>query len=204
MKICEIFEGIQGEGPLVGTPMLFIRMSGCNLNCGYCDSKYHKTVNYDISVKELRERIKQSNKEYICWTGGEPTLQIRDIRNVIMYVGGKYHSLETNGTQREFNPSLFNSISVSPKDIDSASYWASKYSNVSVKVVTDLEKVNMGLIKYADYLMPLSTNISSTWDPFREAEDQRIKQRVWGYCTKHNIKYSPRLQVDLWGGQRCK
>lgn len=196
MKICEIFEGIQGEGDLVGTPMLFIRMSGCNLNCDYCDSKYHQTNSFDMSVTELVERIKLSSKAFVCWTGGEPTLQIRDIRDVIIRLGGKYHSLETNGTQREFNPFLFDSITVSPKDTYSAYYWKGKYSRITIKVVTDLKKVNMDLIEYADYLMPLST--------FREEEDKKIKQRVWNYCIEHNIKYSPRLQVDLWRNERCR
>lgn len=196
MKICEIFEGIQGEGALVGIPMLFIRMSGCNLNCEYCDSKYHGSNNFEMSVKELVKRIKQSDMGYICWTGGEPTLQIRDIREVIVHTGKRRHSLETNGTRRVFNPFLFDSITVSPKDKYSAQYWKGKYTYVSIKVVTDLKEVNIDLIQYADYLMPLST--------FREAEDKKIKQRVWTYCMVHNIKYSPRLQVDLWNGQRCR
>ena len=196
MKICEIFESIQGEGDLVGTPTLFIRMSGCNLNCDYCDSKYHQGIKFDRSVEELVECIKLSNKDYICWTGGEPTLQIRDISEVIIHTSNKHYSLETNGTQRVFNPFLFDSITVSPKDKYSAQYWSGKYKHVSVKVVTDLEGVNLDLLRYADYLMPLTT--------FREKEDKKIKQRVWNYCILHNRKYSPRLQVDLWDGQRCR
>lgn len=196
MKICEIFEGIQGEGALVGTPTLFIRMSGCNLNCEYCDSKYHQANNFGMSVEELVERIKLSNKDYICWTGGEPTLQIDDIRDVIIRLGKRHHSLETNGTRRVFNPFLFDHITVSPKDRYSAQYWKGKYSHILIKVVTDMKKVNIDLLKYADYLMPLTT--------FREVEDKKIKQRVWNYCIAHNRKYSPRLQVDLWGRQRCR
>jgi len=201
MKISEIFEGIQGEGVLVGVPTLFIRMSGCNLSCEYCDSKYHKLLWRELNLGELENTIRNSNMDYICWTGGEPTLQIAGISEVIKLLGTKYHTLETNGIQRKFDTSLFDYIVVSPKDVTTARFWREfsfweRQPHIVIKVVTDLKVVNMDLVEYADYLMPLST--------FDEEKDKKIKQRVWSYCTNHNIKYSPRLQVDLWGNERCR
>lgn len=201
MKICEIFEGIQGEGYLVGMPMLFIRLSGCNLNCEYCDSKYHNSDGKEIGTKNLMCIILQSDKQYVCWTGGEPTLQIHDISEVIKATIAKHHTLETNGTQRGFDTSVFHHITISPKDESTAKYWQLRIDNaieenITVKVVTDLQTTNRGLLKYADYLMPLTT--------FNKQEDEQIKRRVWDYCIKHNFKYSPRLHIDLWGRKRCK
>jgi len=200
MKICEVFEAIQGEGGLTGMPMLFIRLSGCNLNCEYCDSKYHDLDGKETKIGELIERINQSNKQYICWTGGEPTLQICDISEVIKATVNKYHVLETNGTQQGFDASLFYHITISPKDENTAKYWQlrkdNSEDNITIKVVTDLQRINMDLLNYADYLMPLTT--------FNNQEDEQIKRRVWNYCIKHNFIYSPRLHIDIWGNKRCK
>lgn len=194
MKICEVFESIQGEGPLIGVPMLFICLSGCNRNCAYCDSKYH-TEGYECTTQEITNTIRNSNMSYVCWTGGEPTLQIRGINEVVAATNTKHHTLETNGTIRDYDVSLFKSVTVAPKDEVAAKYWHAT-KNASLKVVTDLETVNCALLKYADYLMPLTT--------FDTVKDEEIKKRVWQYCTEHNFKYSPRLHIDLWGNKRCK
>lgn len=98
MKVCEIFPSIQGEGSLVGIPMLFIRLTGCNLRCTYCDTKYAYTEGYDFSVEEVLKKIRNFKFKYVEITGGEPLIQqevyplmdnlVRDF-NVV---------LETNGS----------------------------------------------------------------------------------------------------------
>ncbi len=75
MKICEIFPSIQGESSMVGIPMLFIRFTGCNLRCSYCDTKYAYEKGYEASVEEVLEGVRKSNLKYIAITGGEPLLQ---------------------------------------------------------------------------------------------------------------------------------
>ncbi len=75
MKICEIFPSIQGESSMVGIPMLFIRLTGCNLRCSYCDTKYAYEKGYEASVQEVLKSIRKSNLRYIAITGGEPLLQ---------------------------------------------------------------------------------------------------------------------------------
>lgn len=197
MKVTEIFSSLAGEGVLSGFPMLFIRVSGCNMNppCEYCDSRYALSGGKDISVEELVQIIQKSNKQYVCWSGGEPTTIIRDIIKVISQTNTKYHTLETNGTIHEFDRSLFELITVSPKTKEDAKYWYSQPDkNISIKVVTDLESINLNLIEFASMLMPLTT-----WDMKKDLE---IKQRVWWYCVSHNLKYSPRLHVDLFQNRR--
>ena len=195
MKIAEIFPSLAGEGVFSGFPTLFIRVSGCNCRCNYCDSKFAWEGGEEISVEELIKLIQKSNKQYICWSGGEPLLQIQGITKVIKVTNTKYHTIETNGTIKEFDRSLFKLITVSPKTKKDAKYWYSQPDkNISIKVVTDLRGVGLDLIKFADYLMPLTT-----WNAKKDLE---IKRKVWWYCVKHNIKYSGRLHVDLFGQKR--
>ncbi len=131
------------------------------------------------------------------FSGGEPLepFKIRSITKIIKAVKEKYYTVETNGVNHEFDTSLFDIVTVSPKTEADAKYWyEQKDENVYIKVVTDLKSVGLNLIKYADYLMPLTT--------FDEEKDIEIKRRVWWYCVEHNIKYSPRLHVDLFGNKR--
>lgn len=195
MKIAEIFPSLAGEGVFSGFPTLFIRASRCNYRCDYCDSKFTWDDGEEINVENLIEIIQKSDKQYICWTGGEPLLQIQNIIKVIKATNTKYHTLETNGTIHEFDRSLFKLITVSPKTKEDAKYWYSQPDeNISIKVVTDLEKIGMDMLKFADFLMPLTT-----WDTRKDLE---IKRKVWWYCVKYNKKYSPRIHVDLFGNRR--
>ena len=195
MKIAEIFSSLAGEGAFSGYPTLFIRVSQCNRRCDYCDSKFAWDDGEEISVEELIKLIQNSDKQYICWSGGEPMLQIQDITKVIKATNTKYHTIETNGTIKEFDRSLFKLITVSPKTKEDAKYWYSQPDkNISIKVVTDLSEIGCDLIDFSHYLMPLTT-----WNVKKDLE---IKRKVWWYCVKHNLKYSPRIHVDLFGNRR--
>lgn len=195
MWISEMFESIQGEGPLMGHPMFFMRLSGCNLDCSYCDTKYH--INgQKIHPSLIINQLEKSNINYVSWTGGEPSLQIEEIYDIIKATKQKHHVLETNGTKQQINTALFHSVIISPKSEAVADFWYKRGKNITIKVVTDSENLNTNLIKYADYLMPLTT-----LHPKRDIE---IKKKVWTFCTNRNIKYSARAQQDVWGGERCK
>lgn len=200
MRIAEEpYETIQGEGVLVGTPVLIIRLSGCQLRCSYCDTKFSWDEGTEIPDDEIIKIVKRTDKDWIMFSGGEPLepFKIQSITKVIRAVKEKYYTVETNGVNHEFDRSLFDIVTVSPKTEADAKYWyeqKDKNKNIYIKVVTDLRSVGLNLIKYADYLMPLTT--------FNEERDIEIKRRVWWYCVKHNIKYSPRLHVDLFGNKQ--
>jgi len=197
MKISETFPSIQGEGISQGYPVLFIRTSGCTRNCDFCDTKYHKEGK-ELSVKRLIAQINKSNLDTVVWTGGEPLLQIKEIEEVI-YSTNKLYDLETNGdlilTKKYLNDlnALFDYICISPKSLEVAEriHSFSLSFNVDIKVVTDLDKVNVNLIKYATTLMPLTTN--------DKEETNLIQRRVWDYCVNHNLFYSARMHVNVWG-----
>ena len=98
MKICEIFASIQGESSLVGIPMIFIRVSGCNLRCTYCDTSYAFENGEDYTVSEVMKAIKQYNFRYVEITGGEPLLQ-PEVYDLTDELTKNYKVvLETNGS----------------------------------------------------------------------------------------------------------
>lgn len=99
MKISEIFISIQGEGSLVGIPMIFVRLSGCNLRCTYCDTTYSYDNGKEFSVDELLRIIKSSQLKYVAITGGEPLLQ-NEIYDLMDKLIDMKHNvvLETNGS----------------------------------------------------------------------------------------------------------
>ena len=75
MRVCEIFHSIQGEGELAGYPTIFIRLTGCNLRCKYCDTEYAFYEGIDMSIEEITNQIRSYRSRYVCVTGGEPLLQ---------------------------------------------------------------------------------------------------------------------------------
>lgn len=96
MKINEIFYSIQGEGFHTGTPAVFIRFSGCNLKCPFCDTKHQDGE--EMAVKQITDKVSQYPAKMVVLTGGEPGLQITPqfVRELKMI--GKYVAVETNGT----------------------------------------------------------------------------------------------------------
>ena len=101
-KINEIFYSIQGEGFFVGTPSIFIRFSGCNLDCSFCDTDHWDGK--DLSIQEIKEKILElwpqigPFKPHIVFTGGEPFMN--DLSPLIsqLYPLGFFLTAESNGT----------------------------------------------------------------------------------------------------------
>ena len=101
MKVCEIFHSIQGEGEFSGYPTIFIRLTGCNLRCRYCDTQYAFYEGEDIDVDEIMKRIEHFKSRYVCVTGGEPLLQEETfnlIESLLKHKRGYMVLLETNGS----------------------------------------------------------------------------------------------------------
>lgn len=75
MKINEIFKSIQGETTFQGVPSLFIRTTGCNLRCKWCDTEYAYYEGTDYTVEEILRIVDKYRCEYVVITGGEPLIQ---------------------------------------------------------------------------------------------------------------------------------
>ena len=98
VKIKEIFESIQGEGPYVGYKQLFIRFCNCNLKCNYCDTEFLAENDFtEYDACELAEVANKAKVHSVSLTGGEPLLSVEFLKEFLPLVNGKIY-LETNAT----------------------------------------------------------------------------------------------------------
>ena len=99
IKVNEIFKSIQGEGSFAGKLCSFVRLTGCNLRCSYCDTKYAYEKGDDLSIEEIVEKIKMLGSNLVEITGGEPLLQ-KETAELIDFLIKRKHVvlIETNGT----------------------------------------------------------------------------------------------------------
>jgi len=100
MKIAEIFKSLQGEGVRQGAPCLFVRLSGCNLSCRWCDTKEALGAGIAMSEDYILEQCWRQNPRYVCITGGEPLLQTDALLPLLASLAkrGTIIDIETNGT----------------------------------------------------------------------------------------------------------
>jgi 7-carboxy-7-deazaguanine synthase len=99
MKVCEIFASIQGESTYAGLPCVFVRLTGCNLKCLYCDTKYAYDEGREMAEDEILAEVRSYGLEFVEITGGEPLLQ-HDVLTLIsrlIDLGFKV-LIETNGS----------------------------------------------------------------------------------------------------------
>jgi 7-carboxy-7-deazaguanine synthase len=98
LRITEIFYSLQGETRTTGLPTAFIRLTGCPLRCGYCDSAYAFTGGKMMSLEEIMATVKQYAPKYVTVTGGEPLAQPLCIDLLQALCDADYQvSLETSG-----------------------------------------------------------------------------------------------------------
>jgi 7-carboxy-7-deazaguanine synthase len=134
LAINEVFYSLQGEGRYAGTPMVFIRLAGCNLRCSWCDQPdtiaegfvdrlgVEWRLAYDkMPEVEVVEKVTQHPTRHVCLTGGEPTThKLYDLISRLLDINKLLH-IETNGTVCPTWIRLIKHICVSPKrgfDID--------------------------------------------------------------------------------------
>ena len=99
MKINEIFFSIQGESSCAGLPCAFVRLTGCNLRCGYCDTKHAYEEGQDQAAEQVVDAVSRFPTKLVEVTGGEPLLQEETLSLVTAFAERGYKVLiETNGT----------------------------------------------------------------------------------------------------------
>lgn len=111
LTVNEIFYSLQGEGGRNGEASIFIRLTMCNLACNFCDTDFAEGD--DMTLEEILNVIGQYPCKWIIWTGGEPTIQLKDQHLAFFREKGYKQAIETNGTRRV--PSLIDYITCSPK-----------------------------------------------------------------------------------------
>lgn len=121
LKINEIFYSIQGESSYVGHPTVFVRTTGCNLRCTYCDTTYSYFEGELKALEQIIAKVESFGTPYVCITGGEPLLQ------------KEVHTLMQNLSDKNFKVSLETSGSKSCKEVDSR-----------VKIILDVKTPDSG------------------------------------------------------------
>lgn len=110
-RINEIFYSIQGEGFWAGTPMVFIRFSGCNMKCDFCDTEHLSHT--EMTDEEIIEAVNVHDCRIVCLTGGEPAMQVDQHLVDLLRENNKIVHIETNGTMDI--PDNISWVTVSPK-----------------------------------------------------------------------------------------
>ncbi|WP_432408505.1 7-carboxy-7-deazaguanine synthase QueE [Wukongibacter sp. M2B1] len=97
MRVNEIFVSIQGEGTSTGYPTIFVRFTGCNLRCSYCDTTYSYDEGIEMTAEDIYSKVKEYKYKRVCITGGEPLLQ-EEIHKLLFLLKEYEVNIETNGS----------------------------------------------------------------------------------------------------------
>lgn len=229
LRIAEIFTSIQGEGTLIGVPSTFVRVSGCNLRCVWCDTPYAswKPEGPSLSVDEIVEQVASAKVQHVVLTGGEPMLfdAIESLCSRLR-AACKHITIETAGTI--FRALECDLMSISPKLSNSTPGgeagpgWTERHETTRANYdplkqltktypyqlkfvvnpeggIDDLEEIEQVLA-----LLPPESRQYTLLMP--EGTDKETLARrgslLSPICIERGFRLSPRLHVDLWGNKR--
>jgi 7-carboxy-7-deazaguanine synthase len=221
LKIAELFYSIQGEGSLVGVPSFFIRTTGCNLRCSWCDTPYTSwhPEGADLSLRQIIDEVRAHPARHVVVTGGEPMIQPEIIPlTEQLRSAGLHITIETAGTV--FQPVACDLMSISPKLANSTPEgdWAVRHDRLRLQpeVLTELMSRYDYQLKFVirrpedlSEVRELLARLDA--DPMRvilmpEGTDpEQLRERaLWlaEICKEEGFRFSPRLHVDLWGNRR--
>ncbi len=225
MKIAEIFYSIQGEGSLVGVPSVFVRTTGCNLRCWFCDTPYTswEPEGISLSVGDILRRVEGYNAGHVVVTGGEPMLapEIEELCAGLRRLG-MHITIETAGTI--FKPVACDLASLSPK-LRSSTPWQR-----DAKLALRHEEMRLNLAVLRAFMNHCAYQFKFVIDTPEDIQEvrqilgllppleltrillmpqgvtrQEIEERAgWiaEACKEHGFRYCPRLHLDLFGHQR--
>jgi 7-carboxy-7-deazaguanine synthase len=221
MKIAEIFYSIQGEGTLAGVPSVFVRTSGCNLRCSWCDTPYTSwnPEGADMPVADILKAVKEFGARHAVVTGGEPMIA-KGVGELTLGLrkSGIHITMETAGTV--FAPVQCDLMSISPKLANSTpeGEWAKQHDKLRIQI-----EVLKRLMDLCDYQLKFVVSRPEDLAEIREVvtgtdadrrkvilmpegiDPGRLRERaVWitELCKAEGFRYGPRLHVDIWGDRR--
>ena len=226
MRIAEIYKSVQGEGILTGTESVFIRTSGCNLRCWYCDTP-HASWNPqgpNLDIQEILRRTNRFATQHVVITGGEPML-FREMIPLCEALAKEGHhiTVETSGTR--FVPVKCNLMSISPKRANSsppaqmAGAWLHQHEKTrhSPEVIRRLVGEYSYQLKFVIDKPHDCVDVEDYLREFTEIDRDRVmlmpqgcrqsdlaKTAIWlkPYCSRSNLRYCPRKQIEWFGASR--
>jgi len=227
MRIAEIFHSIQGEGLLAGVPSVFIRTSGCNLRCDWCDTPYAswKPEGPEMSVSEILKEISEWNCSHIVLTGGEPMIapDLAELAGALKKQI-KHITIETAGTilpngipcdLASLSPKLSNSTPSPERDPAWAkkheatrlqpeviSEWIQKYP-FQLKFVVSTESDLAEIKNLLSRLPPVPSDRILLMPEGIDAQSLASRSSwLVEICKREGFRFCPRLQIELFGHTR--
>ena len=225
MRISEIFHSVQGEGQFAGTPTVFVRTTGCNLRCAWCDTPYTswKPEGVQRTWQSVFEQVLEYDCRHLVLTGGEPMLQpdvVPFTRELAAH--RKYITVETAGTVlRDVHADL---MSVSPKLSNSTpvdAIWSQRHERLrendavaarlyeeyhcQLKFVIDSEDDLAEVERYLSRFPAVSRD--QIWLMPQAITQNEIETRLaWlaPIARERGLQSSPRLHIELFGNVRGK
>ncbi len=206
MIVNEIFMSIQGEGKEIGKPTVFIRLTGCNLRCKWCDTKYAFYEGKEMSIEDVIKDVDGYGIKRVCITGGEPLLQRDEVLKLMDALLSKGYeiSLETNGSL---------SIDGIPEGVLISMDWKTPSSGESEKMMES----NLKLLKGKDQLKFVIADegdyeYAKEFLKSNDVECEVIFQPLGGLNLKWlseraledrlDVRVLPQLHKIIWGNER--
>ena len=226
MQVVEIFKSIQGEGTLIGSPMVFIRLWGCNMNCTWCDTRYSWAPEFKSITKrdnltpEALVKYLLDHFPEVTWfnfTGGEPTLWEEEIQQVnkLLQEQSKNTCIQTNG--KEWKEQLFSSLDKVCMDIKCpTSGEISDLSSIGKLRKQDEIKLVLGSQEDVDYAKEIISSYQTdasiiiqpvlTSDEGLDAYYDQLKWLINEFSSMNTdkIRILPQLHQLLWRDQAGK
>lgn len=229
MLISEIFYSVQGEGTLMGVPSVFVRTSGCNLRCGWCDTPYAswKPEGEEMTVEAILKAVEAFPTRFVVVTGGEPMVaKEMPVLLTKLRAAGKHLTIETAGTVAPEGVAC-DLASISPKLAHSTPdearagkawverherlrlqpevlrAWCSNYDSQLKFVVAseaDVSEVQTVVESIGLEIAPERILLM----PEGITQEKLRERQGWlvEVCKRTGWRYSPRLHIDLFGNKR--
>ena len=227
MKIAELFYSIQGEGKLVGVPSVFVRASGCNLRCTWCDTPYASwdPEGKELSVDEIVRRVASYGARHVVLTGGEPMIMPDIVDLCAAFRREKYHiTIETAATV--FKPIEMDLASLSPKLSNSTPWdreggrFADAHERQRINIPVIQQFIDAAPDFQLKFVVASEQDLSEihallsqlkNWQPsdvllMPEGTDIATLDSRAGWiadiCKETGFRFCPRLHVLLYGNTR--
>jgi len=205
LRITEIFYSLQGESRSVGFPTVFVRLTGCPLRCGYCDTAYAFQGGQWFELDEIMSQIAELNCQTICVTGGEPLAQKACTELLTLLCDAGYQvSLETSGSIDVAEVDARVSKVMDLKTPSSGEMDKNLYSNIELLtksdqlkfVISDRDDFNWACEQLLKYDLPSRCEV--LFSPvFSELEPTQLAD--WILAEHLTVRMQVQLHKLLWG-----